>query len=118
METEPDKFNNELTQANTKYNSIVKPIIRLIKYWNAAHEYPYFSFELETAVADMDFSNDNLESGFLYATKKLSSYDLPNWAAKKVDILKSDAKWINEYLEHEDIFKAKKALERILPGFL
>jgi len=54
---------------------------------------------LETAVADMDFSNDNLESGFLYATKKLSSYDLPNWAAKKVDILKSDAKWINEYLE-------------------
>lgn len=118
METEPDKFNDELTKANTRYNSIVKPVIRLIKYWNASHGYPYFSFELETAIADMDFSNDNLESGFLYAIKKLSTYDLPNWAANKVEVLKSDANWVKEYLEREDIFKAKKALDRILPGFL
>lgn len=117
METEPEKFNNTLTKNNIKYNSIVKPIIRLIKYWNASHGYPYFSFELETAIADMDFSNDNFESGFFYAVRKLSSYDLPNWAAQKVDVLKSDAKWVKEYLEREDIFKAKKTLGRILPGF-
>jgi predicted nucleotidyltransferase len=118
METEPSKFNNDLTKGNTRYNSIVKPIIRLIKYWNASHGYPYFTFELETAIADMDFCNDNLESGFLFAIKKLSGYDLPEWAVNKVDVLKSDAKWIKEYLEREEISKAKKILERILPSFL
>ena len=118
METEPDKFNDELTKANTRYNSIVKPIIRLIKYWNASHDYPYFSFELETAIADMDFNNNNFETGFLYAIKKLSTHNLPDWAAKKVEVLKSDAKWVKEYLELGEILKAKKSLERILPDFL
>lgn len=82
METEPDKFNSQLTKANTKYGSIVKPIIRLIKYWNASHGYPYLSFELESAIANMDFKNDNYESGLLYAVRKLPSDDLPNWAEK------------------------------------
>ena len=117
METEPDKFNDTLTKANTTYNSIVKPVIRLVKYWNASHGYPYFSFELETAIANMDFSNDNFESGFFYAVRKLSTYNLPSWATQKVDVLKSDAKWVKEYLDRKDIFKAKKTLERILPGF-
>jgi len=88
-----------------------------MKYWNATHGYPYFSFELETAISDMDFCNDNLESGFFYGIKQLSSYGLPDWAVKKVDLLKSDARWVQEYLEREDIFKTKKALNRILPDF-
>jgi hypothetical protein len=118
METEPDKFNSQLTKANTKYGSVVKPIIRLIKYWNASHGYPYLSFELESAIADMDFTNDNYESGLLYAVRKLSRDDLPNWAAKKIDILNTDAKWVKEYLDRTDILKAKKAVDRILPGFM
>jgi predicted nucleotidyltransferase len=117
METEPEAFNKKLTEANTSYNSIVKPIVRLLKYWNATHGYPYFSFELETAIADMDFSNDNYESGFLYAIRKLSDTDLPDWASDKLEVLKTNAGWVAEYLDRQDISKAKKALERILPGF-
>jgi len=69
METEPETFNKKLTKANTNYNSIVKPIVRLSKYWNATHGYPYYSFELETAIADMDFSDDNYETGFCMPLK-------------------------------------------------
>jgi hypothetical protein len=68
---------------------------------------PYFSFELETAIANMDFNDDNFESGFLYTIGKLSSYSLSNWAAQKVDVLKSEAKLIKEYLKRGEIFKAK-----------
>lgn len=117
METEPDAFNKKLTETNSNYNFIVKPIIRLLKYWNASHDYPYFSFELETAIADMNFNNDNYESGFLYAIKNLSAYDLPDWAINKVDVLKTNGKWVSEYLERREIQKAKNSLERILPGF-
>jgi predicted nucleotidyltransferase len=115
IETEPQKFNDELT--NTKYSSIVKPIVRLLKYWNAYQEYPYSSFELETLIADMNFSNDNYQSGFLYAIKELSTWDLPNYASKKVDTLKSNGQWIKEYLDREDLDKAKEVVSRILPGF-
>ena len=117
METKPVAFNKKLTDANKNYNSIVKPVIRLLKYWNASHGYPYYSFELETAIADMDFNNDNYESGFLYAIKKLSDSELPDWATNKVEILRSNGKWVSEYLEREEIQKAKKSLEKILPGF-
>ena len=117
METEPQKFNDELSEVNTRYNSIVKPIIRLLKYWNASADYPYESFYLERHIADMNFNNDTYQSGFLYAIKKLSDYDLPGYAAQKVEALKNNAEWVKEYLEREDIKKAKEALERILPVF-
>ncbi len=117
METEPVAFNKKLTEANTNYNSIVKPVVRLLKYWNASHGYPYYSFELETAIADMNFRNDNYESGFLYAIKNLSASELPDWGAGKVETLKSNGKWIQEYLDRSDPQKAKSTLERILPGF-
>jgi len=117
METEPEQFNKDLTRANTNYNSIVKPIIRLLKYWNAAHGYPYYSYELETEIAEMDFSNDNYESGFLYAIKKLSNSNLPIWARNKLDVLKTNGNWVSEYLEIGKIEKAKKSMQKILPGF-
>ena len=117
METEPDSFNEKLTKANIRYNSIVKPIIRLLKYWNATHEYPFFSFELETAIAGMNFDKDNYESGFLYAVEKISDYDLPSWAAGKVKALQTNADWIREYLDRQDVIKAKNSLNKILPGF-
>lgn len=117
METEPEEFNRKLSEANSSYNSIVKPIIRLLKYWNASNNFPYYSFELETAIADLNFNNDNYESGFLYAIKKLSDYDLPDWASNKVEVLKNNAKRVKEHLEIGEITKAKKSLERILPGF-
>ncbi|RXK59208.1 nucleotidyltransferase [Lacibacter luteus] len=117
LETEPDKFNDTLTEANTNYNSIVKPIIRLLKYWNASNGYPFFSFELETEVVDMNFSDENYQSGFLYAIEELSGSDLPGWASSKLDVLKTNAGRIDEYLDHGDLQKAKSTLERILPGF-
>jgi predicted nucleotidyltransferase len=117
IETEPEKFNEELTEANTKYNSIVKPIIRLLKYWNASQGYPYYSFELESMIAKMDFTDDNYQSGFLYAIKGLSTWDLPSEATRKVDSLKAKGGWIKEYLKRGDIYQAKAVVSRILPGF-
>lgn len=117
METEPNEFNTDLTNANTKYNSIVKPIIRLLKYWNASQDYPYASFELETLIADMDFSNDTHESGFLYAITKLSNDSLSGNGSQKLKVLRENGEWIKEYLERGNLNKAKEVLHRMLPHF-
>ena len=65
----------------------------------------------------MDFSNDNYESGFLYAIKELYGFDLPGWALDKLDVLKTNGRKVREYIDREEIQKAKKSLDKILPGF-
>jgi hypothetical protein len=42
---------------------------------------------------------------------------MPDSANKKVEILRENRKWVKEYLQREDIYKAKKSFDRILPGF-
>ncbi|GCC53253.1 nucleotidyltransferase [Chryseotalea sanaruensis] len=114
METDPKGFNEKLTQANNSYNSIVKPIIRLLKRWNAFNDYPYESFYLEQLIADMNFGGDNYQTGFLYAIDKLSEYGLPEYQKKKVYTLKNNANWIQEYLKRDNQDKATEVVYRIL----
>ena len=114
MNTDPVGFTKELTKSNNRFNSIVKPLIRIMKCWNAFNDYPYSSFELEKIIADMNFSNDNYETGFLYAIKNLSIYNLPDYQAQKVETLKSNRKQILNYLEEDQQEKAERLLIKIL----
>lgn len=116
METEPDKFSEKLTEVNKRYNSIVKPVIRLLKYWNARHGYPYASYDLEKKIADMDFSDDNHESGFFYAIDNLPTSGLASWAKPIVSALKENAESLDDFLKEEDALKADKFLLKILPN--
>ncbi|MDQ3192224.1 MAG: nucleotidyltransferase domain-containing protein [Bacteroidota bacterium] len=114
MDTYPKAFNEKLTSVNNKYDSIVKPIIRLLKRWNAYNSYPYATFELEQIVADLNFNNDNLQKGFLYAVNNLPVYDLSASDKKKVEVLKNNKKWIDEYLDRDNQEKAIEVVCRIL----
>lgn len=114
MDTYPKEFTEKLTKANTRYNSIVKPVIRLLKCWNASNSYPYPSYELEKIIADMNFNNENYQSGFLYAIGNLSSSGLATYQAKKVETLKNNAGWIKEYLKRDNQEKATEVVHRIL----
>ena len=114
MNTDPKGFNEILTTANNKYNSLVKPMIRLMKRWNAYNSYPYTSFALEQIIADMNFSNDNHETGFLYAIAQLPTSNLADFQAKKVETLKNNGKWIKEYLDRDNQDKAIEVVCRIL----
>lgn len=114
MDTDPTGFNKKLTDANTKYGNLVKPMVRLFKRWNSRNGYPFNSFELENIIADVNFSGDNYETGFLYAIKQISSYGLGVVATQKVETLKSNGKWIKEYLDRDNQEKAIDVTCRIL----
>jgi len=53
--TDPNGFNAELTEKNKALKSRVKPLIRVVKCWNAIAGYPFESFELEKRVVDHGF---------------------------------------------------------------
>jgi predicted nucleotidyltransferase len=117
QDTDPTEFNEKLTRVNKRNKSIVKPVIRLIKYWNAMHSYPYYSFELETALSKLDYWSGNLLSDFFYAAKNLPADGLPGWAIAKRDKLKESVRTIKDLMEDNNQQKARQLLDWLLPPF-
>lgn len=115
MHTDVHGFSEKLEEKNEKYDYNVKRIIRLLKAWNAKVNYPITSYKLEQLIADMNFSGDNIESGFFYAIKKLPDDWYSDKTEEKVETLKENAENLQEALENEDMASIKKYLRKILP---
>ena len=49
--TDPNGFNKKLTQVNQNNSNLIKPMIRLVKYWNAKNGHIFDSFSLEQCIA-------------------------------------------------------------------
>ena len=116
QQTNPNDVKEKLVAQNTRYNSIVKPIIRLMKAWNSNKSYPYDSYELELIITDMNFSGDNYETGFFYAVDSLStSWNDTQTKRDKVESLQYNISQVKYYLDQWDLVKAKSWLHRVLP---
>lgn len=56
MTTNPNDFNATLETKNKENKSLIKPSIRLFKYWNATAGFPFrSSFEMEKWVCGLSF---------------------------------------------------------------
>lgn len=115
--TDPNDVKTKLTEANTKYNQIVRPIIRLLKAWNCTHGYPIDSYQLELEITQMNFFGDNIQSGFFWAVEHLST----NWnnsqtKKDKINSLRFNIDKVKESLVLYDVAAAKRWLHRVLPN--
>lgn len=50
QDTDPNGFNDKLSGANQTYGNQIKPLVRVMKYWNAVAGYPFESYALEQQV--------------------------------------------------------------------
>jgi hypothetical protein len=66
MSTDPNGFNQKLTSANVAHNYEIKPLVRLIKYWNAINGKCFASFSLENYIVDYSFLNLSSLKPFFY----------------------------------------------------
>jgi predicted nucleotidyltransferase len=53
--TNPTESNNKLTSANQYNNNQIKPLVRLVKYWNALNGKHFGSFSLEEFICSLAF---------------------------------------------------------------
>jgi hypothetical protein len=53
--TNPNDFNTKLEKKNKTHKSLIKPTLRLFKFWNARSGYPFDSFEMEKWVCTLGF---------------------------------------------------------------
>lgn len=72
--TDPNDFNDKLVTKNTQHSSMIKPTIRLMKYWNVSSGRLFASFELEKWIVGLSFGNCfNQKDYFFYAIDNLTT---------------------------------------------
>lgn len=78
MSTDPTGFNKKLTDANTRNSSKLKPVIRLMKYWNRGKlRGHYSSYALEEWIVERyTYFPQNSVRGYVYDIIESLSY---NW---------------------------------------
>lgn len=96
--TDPLTLKRKITSANV-VNGYIRPLIRLMKYWNARNGKVYPSFELETYVASrMFWQNMNLEGCFYSLVENLPvNYVYPQYKKNIINNLKYKVRLIQEY---------------------
>ena len=113
--TDPDTFEDQLNEKDKKNNYMLKPVIRLLKAWNAKAGYPLQSYFLEKEVVDdVYIFPETLEEYFFNCIKNLSSTDV-NITDKKIGSLKRNAKKVRSALSNDKKRSAISWLSHILP---
>ena len=116
ISTNPSQMKTDLTNKNTDNNYKIKPLVRILKYWNVRNGKVYTSYELETYIIGKSFYLDtNLKDYFFTAANGLSTFWLPDYKKVKVERLQSNLKEVQDYLNAGMPISAENKLKEVLP---
>lgn len=117
MPTDPNEFNSKLTSKNVREKSIIKPLVRLLKYWNTRNGHVYSSYELEQHIINQSFLFDsNLRDYFYKAVNSLPTCRLSYSDYNKVKYLKNKILQIKDYEQKGYNVLAESELKTLLPN--
>lgn len=89
LNTHPNDFNSKVRTKNTNEKKLIRPLIRLMKYWNAQNGYVYSSYELENLIVSHYYGYCQTLWDYLYSfINGLSSYNPVEWKSTKLKKLK------------------------------
>jgi hypothetical protein len=115
--TNPNDFNANLTAKNTSHHSLIKPTIRLVKYWNAVNGYVFDSFSLEKWIVDQSYWLISTQRDYLFAAfDKLSTPTDTQWRKEKVERAK---KIVNDTRQWETggyPVSAEQEVKKLIPA--
>ena len=117
METEPLDLNQPLTNKNSRNKYKIKPVIRLLKYWNARNGYVYESYFLERHIMGSHFWFASNLMDYLYSSVKgLPTRDLPAYKCAKVEALQENIERVKKYDSDGMPRTAQEMMEEIFPS--
>lgn len=67
INTNPNDFNALLEVKNKEHKFLIKPTIRLCKYWNATAGFPFQSFELEKWICGLNFWMQSNQKDYFFS---------------------------------------------------
>lgn len=95
-DTNPNDFNSKLASANVNYGSMIKPTIRLVKYWNKRSGSLFDSFLLEKWIIEQYF---------------WSCYNQKDYLFSVIDKLNTSSDYTQKV--NEEINRAKKIVKEV-----
>lgn len=115
--TDPLSFISTIEQANKNANFLLKPLIRLLKYWNADNGHIYESFSFEQKLAGMDFYFcNNLKECMFSAIDNINTWDLPDYKCQKIERAKRIVNNVRQRERDGLPISAEVEIEKLLPG--
>lgn len=86
MTTNPNDFNATLEAKNKEHKSLIKPTIRLMKYWNATSGFPFESFTMEKWICGLSFFWLTNQKDYLFAVvdNLATSSQYPKWVNDEI----------------------------------
>ena len=117
ISTDPSKADQDLLDKNKECNFQIKPLVRLIKYWNARQGYPYASYSLERYIVGSYFWGCSSLKDYFYQfwLDFECSLDVPQSTKDKVSRAKKYAAQAKEYEEKDMPISAEDEIKKIVP---
>jgi len=115
--TDPHGFSEELQEANRSNLNLLKPTIRLAKYWNACNGYVYDSYRFERWIKDRWFLFATNQTDYLFAVFDAIDLDdiLTKWRKEKVERAKKIVKDVRAYLADDMPYTAEDEVKKLIP---
>ena len=114
--TDPNGFNKQLSDKNQAHDYFIKPLIRLVKYWNASNGYVYNSYELEESLVNANYwFCHNLKDYFYAAINGLSTWNLPYYQAIKVNRAKEIVQNTKTLEDDNKPYSATQEIKKLIP---
>ena len=120
--TDPMGFNDELIRANRSYSNLIKPLVRLIKYWNACNKYPFESYSLEQEVVRHGFGFFGLFASqqikdlfFDFISEMDAGLLAPRWKNDAIDRAKRLADRARSLDANGHVLDAENTIKRLIP---
>lgn len=115
--TDPSAINTSLQNKNKAENYQIKPLVRLVKYWNAQAGHPFNSFSLEEYIIQMGFWMDSSLKDYFYTFWQSLTYDYntAQYIKDKVERAKAHANKAKEYEDADKPCSAETEIKKIVP---
>lgn len=120
--TDPNGFNQKLSVANQANSNLLKPLIRVLKYWNASSKYPFESYDLEQRLAAQSYgfygfmATRQVGDLFRIAVDSIDAgWQAPQWKREAVSRLKQLTALAFTQERSGNSIQAEATLRRLLP---
>lgn len=116
--TDPTGFNGQLEAKNASTGSLIKPLIRVLKYWNARSGYVYESYGLEQRVVGQWFwGASTLRDYFYSAVDGLpEEFGVAQWRLDKIRRAKTVVANARTYEARDMPATAEGVIAELLPA--
>ena len=117
-DTNPNDFNTALEAKNGSNYNLIKPTIRLVKYWNAVSGYVFDSFEFEKWMIDQSYWFDTNQKDYLFSTFDKLGLGLgaAQWRKDKLERAKQIVKNVRDYERQDMPASAEAEVKKLIPG--